>query len=216
MKGGKMMRIANISIILILLAVTLGMASCNNSAIINHAPSSSAYVNQSTLESKPDPMTHMVIKADLIVLGTITEKRYDVVTVVSGKTTGKLAYTLFTLSVEKVIKGDPSIKEAIIQVPGGYIGEVYQVPILGYFQISDHVLLGLIKQKDDVYTLEFNTIEFTQCADSVFWIQGSAMSRDPLELIMGRICKILRINGIPNSLNEPCPEPAEPASPPKQ
>jgi hypothetical protein len=213
-----MMRIAEISIILILLAVTLGMASCNNNVITSHTLSSSVYENQSTLESESDPLTDTVIGADLIALGTITDNRTDVVTLVSENGTGKLAYTLFTLSVEKVIKGDPSIKEAIIRVPGGYIGDgVYQLPTEDYFRISDHVLVSLIHEDADVYTLfaaprrgKWIPIH----GDSgILWIQGSAMSRVPLEEIMGRICKILRINGIPNSLNEPCPEPA---SPPKQ
>jgi hypothetical protein len=160
----------------------------------------------------PDPLTDTVIKADLIVLGTITDNRTDVVTVVSGNTTGKYAYTLFTFSVEKVIKGDPSIKEAIIRVPGGYIGEIYQVPIFGYFQISDHVLLSLIREDADVYTLfaaPRRGREIPIHGDSgILWIRGSAMSGVPLEEIMGRICKILRINKIPISLNEPCPDPA--------
>ena len=196
-----MTKIAKILIILILLAVTLGTASCNNSLIVNHALA--------------DPLTETVIKADLIVLGTVTDNRTEVVTIVSGNTTGKFAYTLYTLSVEKVLKGDPSIKEAIIRAEGGYIGDgIYQGPTGRHFRVSDHVLVGLFKQKDDVYIVWEG--ENPQFAGSVFWIQGSAMSIDPLELIMGRICKILRINGIPNSLNEPCPEPAEPASPPKQ
>jgi len=178
----------------------------------------------------PDPLTDTVIGADLIVLGTITEKRYEVLNVgidtdniAPGKYpyTGKCAYTLFTLSIEKVIKGAPSIKEAIIWVPGGYIGEIYQVPIFGYFEISDYVLVSLIREDADVYTLFAAPLRGREVpvdgGDSgVLWIQGSLMSRTPLEEIMGRICKILRVNNIPISLNEPCPEPAAPASPPKR
>lgn len=169
----------------------------------------------------PDPLTETVIKTNLIVLGTITDNRTEVVTVVSGNTTGKLAYTLFTLSIEKVIKGDPSIKQAIIRLPGGYIGDgIYQLPTEDYFRISDHVLVSLIREDADVYMLfaaPRQGGEIPIHGDSgILWIRGSAISRAPLELIMGRICKILRINGIPNSLNEPCPEPEyEPVSPPK-
>jgi hypothetical protein len=169
----------------------------------------------------PDPLTDTVIKADLIVLGTITEKRYDVVTIVSENSTGKLAYTFFTLSVEKVIKGDPDTKEVLIKVEGGPIGEVYQAPTGGYFLISDHVLLSLIREDADVYTLFAAPRRGREIpihgGGGVLWIQGETISSIPLEEIMGRICKILRVNRIPISLNEPCPEPAyEPASPPKQ
>jgi len=86
-----------------------------------------------------DPLTDEVIKADLIALGTITDNRSEVVNVVSGNRTGKFAYTLFTLSVEKVIKGDPLTKEVIIRVSGGYMGDgTYQGPTGAYFSISDH------------------------------------------------------------------------------
>lgn len=170
----------------------------------------------------PDPLTETVIKADLIVLGTITDNRTEVVTIVSENSTGKFAYTLYTLSVEKVIKGDPSIKEAIIREEGGYIGDgIYQFSTAGWnFRISDHVLLGLIHENADDYILfaaPYGGKIPIDSVNSILWIQGSAMSTAPLEEIMGRICKILRINRIPISLNEPCPEPAdEPISPPKQ
>ena len=110
----------------------------------------------------PDPMTDMVIKADLIVLGTITEKRYDVVTIVSENSTGKFAYTLFTLSVEKVIKGNPDTKEVSIKVEGGPIGEVYQLPTGAYFSISDRVLVLLHLEEGNVYTKPYGGIVWSE------------------------------------------------------
>ncbi|MBI2832588.1 MAG: hypothetical protein HYX79_10075 [Chloroflexi bacterium] len=50
----------------------------------------------------------LVIKSDLIVAGTITDLRYEVVTIDQGGRTGRQAYTVFTLSVDTVIKGDPN------------------------------------------------------------------------------------------------------------
>ena len=171
--------------------------------------------------SPADPLTDTVIKADLIVLGTITDNRSEVVMRKwSENTTGKFAYTLFTLSVEKVLKGDPSIKKVIIQVEGGYLGDgIYQGPTGGYFYMSDHVLVSLIRQDRDVYTLfeaprKGKDILIENYRAGILWTQSSRIS---LQEILGRICKILRINGIPNPLNEPCIEPAEwPASPPKR
>jgi len=150
----------------------------------------------------PDPLTDTVLKADLIVLGTITDKRYEVVTVKSGNVTGKFAYTIFTLSVEKVIKGAPDTKEVLIKVEGGPIGDIYQAPTGWYFSISDRVLLSLNKGDDNIYSLPYL---------GVLWIKGSKVISNPeLQDMMGRVCKILRENNIPISLDEPCPEPAEP------
>ena len=46
-------------------------------------------------ESTKDPLTELVVKADLIVQGTITAQKYE---------TGRYVYTIFTLTVEKVLK----------------------------------------------------------------------------------------------------------------
>ena len=165
-----------------------------------------------------DPLTDTVIQADLIALGTITDNRSDVMIVATGNSTVKHPYTFFTLSVETVIKGDPSIREAIIRVPGGPINGKYLLPTERYFLINDHVLVSLIREDADVYTLfrapkkNLFGLPIPTIDDGVLWIRGSATSREPLELIMGRICQVLRLNGIPNSLKEPCPEPAWPVS----
>jgi len=107
-------------------------------------------------------------------------------------------------------------------VEGGYIGDgMYEIVTTAWhFQISDRVLLGLIHENDDVYILfaaPYGGKIPIDSLNSILWIQGSAMSVASLQEVMGRICKILRINNIPISLNEPCPEPAdEPVSSPKQ
>jgi hypothetical protein len=162
-----------------------------------------------------DPLTDTVIRADLIALGTITDNRTEVVMVkTSENTTGKFAYTLFTLSVEKVLKGDPAIKKVIIQVEGGYLGDgLYQLlsPGVRSFRTADHMLVGLNHLIDDRYStfgVRYRKDWFGPLSiggvDSVLWIQGSSLiSSDPLELIMGRVCRAMRTNGIPNSLNEP-------------
>jgi hypothetical protein len=158
-----------------------------------------------------DPLTDPVIKADFIVLGNITDNRTEVVTVVSGNTTGKFAYTFFTLSVEKVIKGDPSIKEVIIRVKGGPIGEVYQVPTEGYFSISDRLLALLHFEEGNVYTLPNS---------GLLWFESPAIgakSTVGLPESMGRIIQIMLANNIPIALphSEWPPLPVPPVSPPK-
>ena len=94
-----------------------------------------------TEEINRDPLKSPVAKADLIALDTITDKKYEVVNAglcADNVTPGKFAYTIFTLSVEKVVKGNLATKEMLIKVAGGPIGEVYQAPTGAYFSISDH------------------------------------------------------------------------------
>jgi hypothetical protein len=160
-----------------------------------------------------DPLTHTVIKADLIVLGTITDNRTEVVTVMSGNTTGKFAYTFFTLSVEKVIKGNPDTKEVLIKVEGGPIGGgVYQGPTGAYFLLQDRILASLHLEEDNVYIIPSSGVVWSERptigAKSIVGLQES----------IGRIIQIMLANNIPIALPHsewpPLPAPV-PVSPPK-
>jgi hypothetical protein len=136
-----------------------------------------------------------VLNADLIVSGNITSLRYEVIKVESANVTpGKYAYTIFTLTVDKVIKGYPNTNEVLIKLPGGYIGEIYQVPIMGYFSISDQVLLTLHREADDVFTVT---------SPSLVWIRGkTAMSEPELSDVIVRVIRIMRANNIQIALPE--------------
>jgi len=153
----------------------------------------------------PDPLTDTVIKADLIVLGTITDKKYDVVTIESGNVTGKFTYTIFTLSVEKVIKGDPNTTQVFIKTIGGE-------EVGSHFLIRDRILTLLNHENDNVYTV---------LGDGIQWFESpSARANSVVKLqdAVGRILQIMKANNIPIALppSEWPPLPAtEPASPPK-
>ena len=158
-----------------------------------------------------DPLTDTVVKADLIVLGTITDNRTEVVTVVSGNTTGKFAYTFFTLSMDKVIKGDPDTREVLIKTEGGPMDDVYQGPTGPYFLISDRILSALHLEEDNVYTIP---------SSGVFWVEQpsiGAKSIVGLQESIGRIIQIMTANNIPVALphSEWPPMPVHPVSPPK-
>jgi hypothetical protein len=159
-----------------------------------------------------DPLTETVIKADLIVLGTITDNRTEVVTIVSGNTTGKFAYTFFTLSVEKVIKGNPDTKEVLIKVEGGPIGGgVYQGPTGAYFSISDRVLAMLHLEEGNIYTIPYSGVVWSESPTI------GAKSIVGLPESIGRIIQIMGENNIPIALphSEWPPLPVPPVSPPK-
>ena len=165
-----------------------------------------------------------VLNADLIVSGNITGQRYEVVTIAPPKpaegiadnttgrlgvytdntTPGKYVYTIFTLTVEKVIKGDPAVKEVLIRVPGGYIGEIYQVPIGGYFLISDNVLLSLHREADNVFTLP---------SPGLVWQTGrTIISKPDLSQVIGHVIQVMMANNIPIAL-PPSEWPPLPVSP---
>jgi hypothetical protein len=160
-----------------------------------------------------DPLTETVIKADLIVLGTVTDNSTEVVTIVSENSTGKRAYTFFTLSVEKVIKGNPDTKKVLIKVKGGPLGgEEYQEPTGAYFYIADRILVLLNLEEGNVYTLPYA---------SIVWSESPAIGAKSIESLsysIGRIIQIMRENNIPIALPAsewpPLPAPV-PVSPPK-
>ncbi len=150
----------------------------------------------------PDPLTDVVVNADLIVLGNITDKRYDVVSVVSGNVTGKFAYTIYTLSVEKVIKGDPATKQVFIKVEGGWTGDAWQGS--KGCSITDRMLVCLRKTEGNVYTVR-------PVDSGVLWSESSVISPQviirngvvmDLEKWLGEIIVIMKANNIPIALPE--------------
>jgi hypothetical protein len=205
------MRNKKISILLLVLLVlfllVLSILGCKTSPVTSSP--------ESTIKPIPtqiDPLTDTVVKSDLIVLGTITDLRYEVITVdQGGKAPGKLAYTIFTLTVEKVIKGDPTTKLVQIKVEGGKIGDITQGPTGPYFSISNRVLVCLKREDNNVYTI---------MPKGGIWIKSSTLFTDAkLEDVIGRIIQIMKGNKIPIALPQeewpPLPAP-DPVSPPKK
>ncbi len=169
-----------------------------------------------------------VLNAELIVSGNITDKRYELVPyetksisgadnttqqdygVTAGNITQGKAYTIFTLAVKKVIKGDLATKQIFVKVPGGYIGEVYQVPTGDYFQISDHVLVMLHREDDNIFTIS-----------RLAWLRGSVIISEPeLNDVIVRVIQVMRANNVPVALPEaewpPLIEIAPPAQRPER
>jgi hypothetical protein len=204
----KMKRLSFLVILLLLLVNMIGLI---NAGEVN----AKAPPVFNTNEIQKDPLKAPVEKADLIALGTITNNKYEIADELSADNcySRKSAYTSFTLSVEKVIKGNTDAKEVLIRVEGGPIGGKYLLPTGRYFRISDHVLVGLIEQKDGAYTLfetpQYNNGKFSRSNDSVFWIHGITISRASLKETTGRIVKIMLAQNIPVALKEPVPMPAE-------
>lgn len=168
-----------------------------------------------TTSAEPDTWTETVLKADLIVLGTITDLKYQVVTTYHGDNlterfpstdnltvVRRYAYTIFTLTVERVIKGDPNTREVFIKKPGGPLGNnIYQAPSPGSsgVSLSDRVLLTLKQNEDgtyyDFYVPAKGEPIYIEGKGGVLWLEGNSTIN--LNEVTGRILQIMIKNNIP-------------------
>ncbi len=187
------------------LVLTFLVPGCGPSAPTN-TPTPEPPPEQPSVPSQPDLLTDTVVNSDLIVLGTITDKKYDIVTVESGNTTGKYTYTytIFTLSVEKVIKGDPTTTQVFIRTLGG--------EEVGAFLIEDRILALFNRGNDNFYTLS---------PYGIHWMESpTARARSIVKLqnAIARILQIMMVNNIPIALptSEWPPLPTGPISIPKK
>jgi hypothetical protein len=161
-----------------------------------------------------------VIKADFIILGTITDFRYEK----ANDQSGNAVYTIFTLTIEKTIKGDPDTKEVFIQLPGGIVNDetgYYEVlPSRGYFSKDEKVLICLTKGENDYFSvmvpLGMLWAKLANGKEIIF--EKANGEKLTLEWLMGFIIKTMRANNIPISFpqQEPIPEPAEPVHLPEK
>lgn len=137
----------------VLISLFLSIFGCNEPRNTTNPPATAA---------QPDPLTNTVLEADLIVLGTINDKKYDIVKADSGNVTGTFSYTIFTLTVEKMIKGEDSTYN------------LFYAP-----------------SKDGPYI---------ERGSGVLWIKGSAISAVDLDVVIGRVVKIMVTDNVPVAL----------------
>jgi DNA-binding beta-propeller fold protein YncE len=146
----------------------------------------------SPLEVTPvDLLTNVVIEADCIVSGTISDKRYEEFPFKKGEMGG--IHTIFTLSVENMIKGDPESKEVYIKLPGGKTDEYSMIiPGVVYFSVPEIVLVCLKKSGENIYTIMPN---------GMLWEKSSTVRTSPdLLVVIGRLTQIMKDNYIPIAL----------------
>jgi len=138
-----------------------------------------------------DYLTDNVLKSDLIVFGTITDEKYDILPVDSVNATYSHIYTIFTLTVEKVIKGNPDTKEVLIKVFGNPDNPGPE-PVTHYFHITDKTLVLLHLDDDGKYSIIY---------PGIAWLEaGHYTPTESLESVIGRIIKIMVDNKIPVAL----------------
>jgi hypothetical protein len=113
-----------------------------------------------------DPLKDIVIKADLIVLVTITDQKYEM------KNT--LTYTIYTLSIEKIIKGKVDTKEIFLKVSGGQGQGGFNFE--PHFQLSDRALICLKNGKDNIYL----PLSGGAPIDGVLWTKNTEVKLDDI------------------------------------
>jgi hypothetical protein len=147
-----------------------------------------------------DPLTDPVVKADLIVLGTVTgiESRIEIYMPPSDNVTKiSLAYEYFRLSVEKVIKGDPAIKEVSIKGSASPLDDRgIRMPTELVFEAGDRPLVILTHKEGTTYSLVQ--------PGGIAWIERKGMVGvgvdTELQYRLGRIIKIMLIKHVPITL----------------
>lgn len=226
-----------IRIVIMLLAMSAAMSltGCNDYAASSDTPSAKLVVEQTKKPTETptdawtERFTESITSADLIVYGTITDYRYEVEEIGSGENAGKSAYTIFTLTVEKTIKGATEDKEVLIKVEGGEIkgakikdaktggyrtGDVYQVPLGHYFEMNEQLLICLKQVKGQPYTVLHRGVIWQET--EIYRSGAKPREYVTFQESLGRTIKTMRLNNIPIALpeNERPPEPVGPTTRP--
>ena len=134
-----------------------------------------------------DLITPVVLAADLIVSGSITDLKYDVQNVENGR----VVSTIYTLAVDKVFKGDPQTATVSLRLPGGKFPDGTESSVInGYrFGISDRLLIALNVSVNS-YTI----------GDIFHWESKTIHTDTPLTTMIARVVRVMQENNLPVSL----------------
>jgi hypothetical protein len=177
-------------------AIVVSTAGCAPVIQTNEPGTPVAIINNPTKElpiflvseAQKDPLKDRVLNADLIVSGNITDQRSEMTNTVQGRID-----TIYSLTVDKAIKGDPSAKEIFVRVPGGTLdGKTYSIAGVVHYSIHTILLSCLHKEADGIYTI---------LPDGVVWEENKTVSMNvPITDAIGRVVKILIAFNIPVAL----------------
>jgi hypothetical protein len=178
--------------------------SINTTSVISKSPQ----IMQGKLPPEAAGMENVVLKADLIVIGEITAQKYETI----SEKLGKMTYTLYTLTIEKTIKGDPDIKEVFIKVSGGKNGDFIAIQMSGpVLAITDKTLICLKNESDKTYYSSFSfskdsgDVQRIGESDGTLWINSKVngiSSGNSLDKVLGWVILVMKKNDIPIVLPE--------------
>ena len=191
-------------LLLVLITLATGVFPASDYAVASEpGTSTKAPPSQQADTESEYPPEYPILNSDIIVYGTITGEKTEVVTVGEGERVGKNVYTMLTLTVEKTIKGDSGNKEVLIKQWGGRTPEVTTDPGWPYLQTADKALLCLVKEEGSIYKVQ---------SKGLLWIDSKyAKTIDiTFQEVICRTTEIMRKNNIPIALKPeeiPCPSP---------
>jgi hypothetical protein len=161
-------------------------------------------VTEEPLYPLPPRYKEAVIDADIIVLGTVTDVDYEEIQVGEGEYAGKQVYTITTLTVEKVLKGDPGTKQVLFRTEGGIFEDgVEQFP-RQKFEIGHRLLYYALEEWQGDQYVPANS-------GGILWAGGGNIYAPPvkvcfqdtvyrldiLEDVMEIVIKLMKENNIP-------------------
>lgn len=134
-------------------------------------------------------LEYAVINADIIAHGVITNREYK-----EFRDDPVTTHTIYTLSIDQVVEGNPNTKEVLIKIEGGVRPDGTSVAVFdgerGY-DIQDE-LLACFRIPENTY---FSVIQ------GGTWIKGKNISsRESFQKHLGKILKIMYANDLPISL----------------
>jgi hypothetical protein len=176
-------------------------------AIVSNEPSPPALTPTATVSSQPSPtpetalehdfkllvseITTNIKQADFVVLGTITDFRYE--------PSNKMAYTIFTLTVDQMIKGDSDTSRILIKLQGGMMNEHKVVSSTeGYFELSDQAMVCL-KKGEKYYSImrPFGTLWRSNADGARMGIAKSYSEMMTSDETIDLVKQIMKDNNIP-------------------
>jgi len=153
------------------------------------------------MSPEKDPLKNNVIKADLIVLVTCTDEKYEVEQRGQGESAGIYMYTIYTLSVEKLIKGKVDTKEIFLKVSGGPYQPGFEFE--PHFNLADRALICLKNGVDNNYLplsgyVPNDGLIWRKGIDDILRINSTIVKQnDTLEDVIERVMRIMRAYDIP-------------------
>lgn len=100
----------------------------------------------------PDPLEYITLNSDCIIVGTITDQEYEILTTFDGTRTHRIPNTIFTVSIEKVIKGDVKGSKVLFRVEGGPIDDKgWLLPPKEYYGIGEKIIACLSDNCRGIY-----------------------------------------------------------------
>jgi hypothetical protein len=154
-------------------------------------------------ELRYKPFEDLAIQADCITVADVTTAKAE--RSLPGDKFQGWVYTTFTLTIDKLIKGDVGIKEVFIRLPGGIINDEVgysNAPWMqGVLSLEDKVLVGLKKEDNGYYSGLPWGLPWARKPDGYEYVMTlDTGERLTLQKLLGIMIQTMLANNIPVAL----------------